>query len=210
MKVKQYGFVIILSAFTGWMGGMMSGVFLEGGPVYAQMPDDPAKVATAEGFHVVDANGNLRAAFGLGVVTGQQPGFALYDKKGRDRVKISLMSDGAPVFSLHDGDGEARTLMVVGMDDQPFLDLFGKGNRAHVVMGVASEGRPDLSFYDKTGNLRSDLTLSAAGNPGFIFLDDKKNVRSSYGLWPDGDPFLAISDGDGRASIEIGHTHLVP
>lgn len=208
MNRKEYGWVLILSAVAGLLGGTLSSRIFMGDPVHAQSTPPHTQVISAEAFHLVDQNGKLRAAFSIGAVADQQPGIVFYDRNKTDRVKLTLMPDGTPVLSLLDREGEAR-ILVVGDDHKPFLDLFGKGNRAHVVLGVLADGRPDLSLYDKDGNMRADLGLTAAGNPGLVFIDNHQNTRSSFGLWPDGHPFLAIADEPGKARIVLGETKKV-
>src|SRR5215510_1620298 len=105
MDKRQYRGLLLVTAFSGLIGGMGVNWILMGTPVWAQKTCDQASVVRAERFEVVDKDGKLRATLGIGPEGASglvmPDGLVLTDKNGQPRASLGLAADGAPGLMLY-------------------------------------------------------------------------------------------------------------
>ncbi len=106
------------------------------------------EVIRAKRFELVDADGRVRAALGLG---RGQPVLAFADTGGKARVLLALSDDGTPGLGLADGDGEVRAVLRVRGDGSPSLELREEHEQTRATLEVSGDGDAMLRLFDKDG-----------------------------------------------------------
>ena len=106
-----------------------------------------AGVIEGQKFIARDANGTVRAGFGL---HRDEPALALYDANGKLRVALNATGKG-PALSLCDTNGDQRVWVGL-MNDQPAVTLLAPTGDVRAFLGMVKD---DASFtmYDSKRNL---------------------------------------------------------
>jgi hypothetical protein len=174
MDNRQYGGLLLVTAFTGLIGGIGVNWSLMGALGWAQKTCEQTPVVRAERFEVVDKDGKLRATLGIGAegATGLvlPDGLVLTDKNGQPRASLGLAADGAPGLMLYDPGLRYRVALDVAPDGAPALALAGKEGRTRAELILPTEGGPGLVLYDPGLHPRMTLDVSADGTPSVLLV----------------------------------------
>jgi hypothetical protein len=114
--------------------------------------DATQKVVRAERFELVNANGNVCAAWGMSM-TGGGPRLVLCDQYYRPRAQLTVEGDGNAMLVLSNQDGK---------------------NRAG--LGVLTDGSVVLALSDQNGKTRAGLAADTSGHPGLVLYDQNDRV----------------------------------
>ena len=184
MNRKQQGLALILSLFTGLVGGMLASQFCNSKPAFAKKAQSSQKVIVAEEFRLVDKAGRVRSTWGM---DAGGPGIVLFSEKGEFRAVFSLTSpeEGA-VLTFADKEGKHRTVIGLGEEREPYLTLHDKEGKERLSLTLAEDGDPFLLLYDKDKNERAILgtvDLTKLRRTGSI---EKRSISSLVLVGDDG------------------------
>lgn len=124
--VKRFGISVALAVLGVFVGGLAAGWFVAADPVFAS---DPAGVARAKKFELVDDHGAVHAS--LEMMEGGGPALTFYDVDHKVRVVFDMSASGDPRLFLFDQDERIRTVFGLGFekDGSPFLRLRDKDKK---------------------------------------------------------------------------------
>ncbi len=128
-----------------------------------QAKSDVPDVIRAQRFELVDAQGRVRGALGMGRF-GDTPGIRLYDAKGQARVVLNVHPSGDPSLTLLDDKGHLR----VGLGCH-HLTLYDEEGQWRAQLSLSHNDRAHLTLFDKRGQRRAALgatTLKSAATGG--------------------------------------------
>jgi hypothetical protein len=109
------------------------------------------KSVRAQGFELVDQNGNTRAGLSFDPTTGQ-PSLDLADQNDSIRASLFLSEYGQPMLRLADQVGKPRVeLSLLGESGQPLLDLLDQNGMPRVGLHLDEYGQPMLRLADQIG-----------------------------------------------------------
>ena len=155
MRRRQYLLLVILTAISGVIGGVVSGWLFIALPVYAQGEEQNEKVIKAEEIQFVDKKGvNLVSVFPVGSGT-------LMIKKGKSAFRVSVTDDPDGVTGL-------------------WFEEFRREENYIVSIGrialTLTDGRPSIHLHDGDGDNRVEVSLSRMGNPAIRLRDENREV----------------------------------
>lgn len=117
---------------------------------YAAGMSSAPEVIRAQRFELVDAEGKVRGALGIG---RGQPVLAFADEAGKTRVLLGLSDDGTPGLGLADAEGEVRAVVRVGEDGRPRVDLRNEGEKTRAVLELNEDGSGALRLFGEDGEV---------------------------------------------------------
>jgi len=117
--------------------------------------ENNTKVIEAQGFRLVDKEGKIRAALGLGTGTNDGPSLRLYDTDGHLRTHLCLFADTAPGLLLFDAHREARGILMLEPNGRPGLWLSDATGNERICLYTTEAGSPSVSLRDAAGNSRA-------------------------------------------------------
>ncbi len=165
-----------------------------------------SRAVEVERIIVRDSSGNRRAELGMSS-EGPAVGVRLFNQEGKDRVELTVGSDGLPILRVCDLAGKIRAGLGVTADGWTVLALFDQAEKARAHLSVKPDGSPDLNFRDQAGTRRAEVGLTLEGEPWVALFDQRGEARSVLGLKPDGSPDLNFRDqvGKVRADMFVAH-----
>lgn len=97
--------------------------------------------------------GQVRLDLSVREFTGAaSSGLAVYDRFGKDRLRLGLPEYGDPMLLLCDGAGRGRVLVTSSMaEDGPGLALSNKDGFTRALFQLHEDGRPTLTLCDNEG-----------------------------------------------------------
>jgi hypothetical protein len=129
MGRSQTGVLIMVSIFSGLLGGIVATCLVGGGLVTAQEPAGavPATVSAKE--------------------------FRLIDQQGHTRALLSFSAEGQPIFTMRDAFDIAR--VQVGISKDTGVDVRDVDGKTRLVLSVDDEGVPSLVVRDRKHQTKS-------------------------------------------------------
>ena len=129
MGRSQTGVLIMVSVFSGLLGGIVATCLVGGGLVTAQEPAGavPAVISAKE--------------------------FRLIDQQGHTRALLSFSDEGQPIFIMRDGFDIARVR--VGISKDTGVDVRDVDGKTRLVLSVDDEGVPSLVVRDRKHQTKS-------------------------------------------------------
>lgn len=142
MNIKQYAWIVVIALIIGLIGGAASSQFFMGKPVFAEKKQTQEKIVRAQGFVLVDEEGNALASL-LSSKPSNRPTLSMEykdgsyfleispglikitDKNRRLRLRLSLNELDYPSIKLSDGEGRLRaalgaaSLILFDPDERP-------------------------------------------------------------------------------------------
>jgi len=196
MKRRQYVLMVGLGIVAGFFGGLMSGCFFAGEPVFAGNASKHQKVIEAEEFRLVDSQGRKMGALEM-VDRGNWPALTLWNGKGEIRAMLRL-------YGSLDEFQEARLVFFDPYLSEPRLEV-----------GV-KYGISELNLYDRKGARL--IVLSVYDRNPMLEIRDRQGdtsfIRdgiiiglSSKTEGPEG-PYLHMYDKKHRLRVALGSTKL--
>ena len=181
MNKNRWLITTILCVFASFLGGIFSNYIFPVNNALAKKTEN-LKIIEANEFRVVDANGKVKATFGMNKSTSNQfvPSLRLLTKAyGSDSgilieaseysSMINMFGENAEismdVFSLPNGKGNST----IKVESRPTLDLFAKepkerdSSRVEIKSGVGFPTK--IEFFDKNNHHRAIL--------GHVTLEEK-------------------------------------
>jgi hypothetical protein len=131
MNRKQYGLLVLLALAAGLMGGMVSSQFFMGKPVFAEKKETHEKIVRAEGFVLVDSEGNPLASLNLDPFN--RPTLSMEYKDGSYLLQVS-----PGLIMITDKDRRPRVRLSFNEEDYPSIKLFDRKAKLRVALGAAS------------------------------------------------------------------------
>jgi hypothetical protein len=152
-------------------------------------PDPPS-------VQVFDRDGTLRVELGLHELDGETPGLALMDSGGKERQTLGLESEtGEPYLNLMGDKGPIAAALRL---EKGRLQLKGPKNAPLVLDDLRTRG---VTLLDEQGRTRGEW--QATKDHVYLTMDDARGEeRVRLEAWP-ADTLLAVSGGEGHASIEM-------
>ncbi len=151
MKRKEFVWLAVIASVSGLVGGAVSNRLFWGAPALAESETRSRGHIQAEGFELVDAEGNTRAELGFG--PRGTPNLLLIDKEYRIRARIALAEDGTPCMDLRDTDRRCRAKFMLGTDGSPAIVVEDENCTPRAGLGFFRPGEADLQVRDRTGRL---------------------------------------------------------
>lgn len=151
MKRKEFVWLAVVASVSGLVGGAISSRFLASAPARAEGEARSRGHIQAEGFELVDAEGNTRAELGFG--PRSTPNFVLLDRDYRVRAKIALAEDGTPCMDLRDAARRCRAKIMLGVDGNPAVVVEDENCTPRAGLGFFRPGEADLQVRDRNGKL---------------------------------------------------------
>ncbi|MCE5237806.1 hypothetical protein LLH23_04880 [bacterium] len=174
MTGKQFRVLAVLTVVSGFFGGAVSNLLLQGAPVHAQAGKPVQEVVRARRFEVVDQSGRRQAA--LESVSNGTAQLELLGSKGAGCVQVGSCL-GRPAISLWDADGKVRASLDLDPKGNAALCLFNSPERGGLIVKTTglrlvdnagkercSLGPSGLELSDATGGLRACLGATATVN----------------------------------------------
>lgn len=167
---------------TGVAVGCIVGHCLYAGAATAK--DSIPDVIAAKAFHLVDANGKVRA-------------------------KLMAKADSAAGLTLLTADGTPAATLVVGTDSRPLLGFFDKTGALRGAISITEKSDMVLNVLDKGMQPAAAFVVSATGGPAINVLDKNGAIRSRLGITDakstdptDTDPCLLLFDKSEKAILK--------
>jgi hypothetical protein len=150
MTVKEYSTMLAVAAIAGLLGGAASVYLFIDHYAFAEDSSQRPRLIMAEGFQVVDKEGNPRAH--LGVAPSGKTTVMLGYEEGKARATLSALPDGSAALALIGPDGKSTSLSwdASGMMGLMFFD---KKRTRRMELATNAEGAPSLTFYDNNGKV---------------------------------------------------------
>ena len=150
MTVKDYSTMLAVAAIAGLIGGAASIYLFVDHSAFAEDSYKRSRVIEAEGFQVVDKEGNPRAHLGFGA-SGKTNVMLGYEES-KARATLSALPDGSAALALIGPDGKSTSLSwdASGMMGLMFFD---KKRTRRMALTTDAEGAPSLVFYDNNGKV---------------------------------------------------------
>jgi len=101
----------------------------------------------------------------------------------------------ASEIHLVDSDGRDRWVLALSKAGEPNVTFINRGGWAPMAMGVNKDGVPYFNMV---------LEPSAKGEPSFVLMDAEMNPRAVIALKKDGEPYLELTDKQGRKHPVLG------
>jgi len=170
MTRKQVWVVGLLALFGGVVGGALACLIVSGPQALAQA-GAAQQIVSAQAFHLVDADGNVRGRLDFNAQGA--PNLSLLDKDGQ--ATIGVTPDGQPCLLL--GRGDSGTAMLTAVQGGIYLGITGQGGggltltagdghvglilmsggKSRAVLSLAPDGSASLTLADKDGKQRAVL-----------------------------------------------------
>ncbi len=151
MKRKEFFWLAVIASVSGLVGGAVSSRVFSGAPALADSEMKSRGHVQAEGFELVDAEGNTRAELGFGA--RGTPNLLLLDRDYRVRAKIALAEDGTPCMDLRDTERRCRAKFMLGADGSPAILVEDENCTPRAGLGFFRPGEADLQVRDRAGRL---------------------------------------------------------
>jgi hypothetical protein len=132
MKRRQYGFILLLAFVAGLIGGAASGQFFMGKPVFAEKRQTQEKIVRAEGFVLVDEEGNPLASL-LSSKPSHRPTLSMEYKDGSYLLEIT-----PGLITITDKHRRSRLRLSLNELDYPSIKLSDEEGRLRVALGATS------------------------------------------------------------------------
>jgi hypothetical protein len=169
MNSRQFRVLAVLTVVSGFLGGAVSNLLLQGAPAMAQAGGAVQEVVRAKEFALIDDEGRTRAQ--LGRNSNGCFGAWVFDAAGEGRLSLTVGPDGYPAMLLYDAAGKAQVRLGANPDGSSYLSVLHAAGKAQARMAVLPDGTPYLALADAAGRIRADLSLLPDGSPHFLLLD---------------------------------------
>jgi hypothetical protein len=152
-KLRRFAWTVLLGAVVV-LGGTVAVVVL-----FAMQ--HPSSVVQARSFVLQDAQGRVRATWGVTKEGGVQ--LALQDDQGSPRARMSVLEDGSSGLALVDSAGHPRAALGLLTDGTINLVFADKGGQSRAVFGLTPGGASSLVLADGRGVTRAGLSVATGG-----------------------------------------------
>ncbi len=145
-----------------------------------------------------DRSGELQAE--LRACTGES-GFALFDAKGNERLRLGCSGDGSTTLSIAasaDRISNRRNCLRAGSDGWSTLS-FSDAEGERLTLGLAYDGEPRLTMFTRDHKPRVSLGSDTSGGAELVIHDVSGDARGVLRAAPDGSPTLKLYGGEGHA-----------
>lgn len=193
MKKKLERFMYMGLGAVIALGGYFFGTF-HSDQVDAQVDTD--NIVTCRGLIVEDEDGKTRIA--LGTNPEDENGIiGIFDKNGKPRVALQILSDGTGEIYLGDENGKSRVNLHVDNDGRGLIGIQDE-NQKFLVSLALDTNKGMLTFLDKNRKARTTIgTLPDERGAISIFDENMKPIIILRGD-TDGKAFIGIADENGN------------
>lgn len=145
-----------------------------------------------------------RSVAGTGAIVAQE--FVLNDEDGVPHGTWRI-EDGSSRLTLNDQNGVERVRMTVLDNGAPGIALADARGRPRVVLSLQQDLTATLVFADEQENMRAVLGLAPDGSATLGFTDLYGDPRVSVGVLPDGEPtFNMLESGSDESGSDSQHS----
>jgi len=127
MNKRQYALMLILAALASLAGGALSSRFFTVSPAAYAKRTPYSQIFAAEKFFLRDLDGQIRAGLVFDKLPEGGPSFVLFDKDGRLRAEMSLLSNGTPGLTLYHEVSQRSTPFTVERESSSLKLLVEQG-----------------------------------------------------------------------------------
>ncbi|MEW6265235.1 MAG: hypothetical protein AB1641_19325 [Thermodesulfobacteriota bacterium] len=142
MTKRQMAILVVLAILSGFLGGALAGRWAPGP---AQAAAD--KYVTANAFHLVDQQGQLRA--GLLISQEGHPALVFYDAAGKIKTFLGRQDSGRSSLTFYDPNGVVRQQLEVAANGDPSLSLFDAKSELRAILGTVYFKKPGFSEMER-------------------------------------------------------------
>jgi len=156
LRLRRFGWSVLLGSVVV-LGGTAAVVAM----FATQRLPAPGSVVQARSFVLQDANGKVRATWGVTKEGGVQ--LALQDDQGNPRARMSVLQDGSTGLALVDSAGHPRAAFGLLPDGTINLVFADQGGHSRAVFGLTASGASSLFLADGKGVTRAGLSVATGG-----------------------------------------------
>lgn len=158
-----------------------------------------SKVVEAEGFLLVDRQGQPRARLGFNVEG--QPELALFDRKGRDQVALEAQDDNSAALAFYNKE-QTRIYLSSSDDGTASLRFIGADPTAQAAMFLWPDSTTGLAMNQ--GPMGIVMSVQPDGLTGLAVHDREGLESGRLGSLPPGVNCLGLTRADGKAPFRVG------